>query len=158
MIRSLLIALIVILIPMLGAWCVATNGNHPEEAILGEWQEVSWTYDKVDEHQKVRQHLTAAEREGIANHLVVHKYENWVFSKPYALTLIKRHERNNQIQWRLKDRGRILQLHNADGTCETYSVESLRDEELVLHFETDVHARGIVKIRLKKIRRNVGEI
>jgi hypothetical protein len=51
----------------------------------------------------------------------------------------------------MKDRGRILMLQNPDGTREVYSVESLKKNELVLHFETDVHARGIVKITLKKI-------
>ncbi|MNY56860.1 hypothetical protein D3C86_1929840 [compost metagenome] len=83
--------------------------------------------------------------------MIIHESENWTFRKNYTIKLHEQAGKEYQAKWRLKDRGRILTLLNEDGTSEVYSVERLKKDELVLHFDTDVHARGIVKITLKKI-------
>jgi hypothetical protein len=130
---------------------VFSHSAYPETAILGEWKEISWVYDRNNADEKVKQEIGTDERIDIANHLVVHEFENWTFMKNYRIKLHEQSGKEHLAKWRLKDRGRILTLLNDDGTTEVYSVESLRKDELVLHFETDVHARGIVKITLKKI-------
>lgn len=130
---------------------VFSHSAYPETAIIGEWKEVSWVYDRNNADEKVKQEIATDERIDIANHLVVHEFENWTFMNNYRIKLHEQSGKEHLAKWRLKDRGRILTLLNDDGTTEVYSVESLRKDELVLHFETDVHARGIVKITLKKI-------
>ncbi|WP_430406975.1 lipocalin family protein [Fluviicola sp.] len=130
---------------------VFSHSSYPEAAIVGEWKEVSWVYDRNNVGEKVKQVIDAEERMDIANHLVIHEFENWTFRKNYSIKLHERTGKEHQAKWRLKDRGRILTLLNDDGTTEVYSVESLKKNELVLHFDTDVHARGIVKITLKKL-------
>jgi hypothetical protein len=131
---------------------VFTHSNYPEQAIIGEWKEVSWVYDRHSDDSKVKQELGVTERSDIANHLVIHEFENWTFKLNYKLKLHERSGKEHSIKWRLKDRGRVLTLLNEDGTHEVYSVESLKENILVLHFDTDVHARGIVKITLKKTK------
>lgn len=130
---------------------VFSHSSYPEAAIVGEWKEVSWVYDRNNVDEKVKQEIGADERIDIANHLVIHEFENWTFRKNYSIKLHERTGKEHQAKWRLKDRGRILTLLNDDGTNEVYSVESLKKNELILHFDTDVHARGIVKITLRKI-------
>ncbi len=130
---------------------VFSHSYYPEKAILGEWKEVSWVYDRNNDNQKVKQEIGSEERASIANHLVVHQFENWTFKSGKRIKLHEKSGREHYAKWIMKDRGRILMLENPDGTHEVYSVESLKKNELVLHFETDVHARGIVKITLKKI-------
>ncbi len=129
---------------------VFTHSNYPEQAIIGEWKEVSWVYDRNNDDAKVKQELDESERSSVANHLVVHEFENWTFRPNYKLKLHERSGKEHIIKWRLKDRGRVLTLLNNDGTHEVYSVETLKKDELVLHFDTDVHVRGIVKITLRR--------
>lgn len=130
---------------------VFSHASYPETAIIGEWKEVSWVYDRNNVGEKVKQVIEQEERIDIANHLVIHEFENWTFRKNYNIKLHERTGKEHHAKWRLKDRGRILTLLNDNGTTEVYSVESLKKNKLVLHFDTDVHARGIVKITLKKI-------
>jgi len=130
---------------------VFSHSHYPEKAIIGEWKEVSWVYDRNNDNEKVKQEIDEDERASIANHLVVHQFENWTFGPEKKIKLHERNGNEHYAKWLMKDRGRILMLTNPDGTQEVYSVESLKKNELVLHFETDVHARGIVKITLKKI-------
>jgi hypothetical protein len=150
--RKIVIVLLSLLIT-LGSfgYLVFSHSNYPEKAIIGEWKEISWVYDRNNEHSKVKQEIGVEERKTIANHLVVHEFENWTFRKNYSIKLHEKTGKEHQAKWRLKDRGRILIVMNKDSTSEVYSVESLKKDELVLHFDTDVHARGIVKITLKKI-------
>ncbi len=151
--RKMIISSVIALITLSSfGYYVFSHAYYPERAILGEWKEVSWVYDRNDQGQKVKQEINSEERVDIANHLVIHKFENWTFRKDYSIKLHERSGSEHQAKWRLKDRGRILTLINKDGTHEAYSVSSLKKDELVLHFDTDVHARGIVKITLKKIK------
>jgi hypothetical protein len=149
--RKLVISAFVAVVTLTSfGYYVFSHGSYPEMAILGEWKEVSWVYDRNNVDEKVKQEIDEEERDDIANHLVIHEFENWTFQKDYTINLHERNGKEHQAKWRLKDRGRILTILNKDGTCEAYSVESLKKDELVLHFDTDVHARGIVKITLKK--------
>ncbi|TSJ48037.1 hypothetical protein [Fluviicola chungangensis] len=143
--------LVVITLSSFGYY-VFSHSDYPEVAIVGEWREVSWVYDRNNLDEKVKQEIGSDERVDIANHLVIHEFENWTFRKDYSIKLHERSGKEHFAKWRLKDRGRILTLLNDDETVEVYSVESLKKNELVLHFDTDVHARGIVKITLKKIK------
>lgn len=147
-----IIALAVVFFLSSFGYYVFSHSYYPEKAIIGEWREVSWVYDRNNDNARVKQEITEEERENIANHLVIHEFENWTFNENYGLKLHEKNGREHVVKWLLKDRGRILQLINEDGTQEVYSVESLKKDELILHFDTDVHARGIVKITMKKIK------
>jgi hypothetical protein len=151
--RKLVISACIAIITLTSfGYYVFSHSAYPEVAIVGEWKEVSWVYDRNNVDEKVKQEIGTDERIDIANHLVIHEFENWTFKKNYNIKLHERTGKEHWAKWRLKDRGRILTLLNEDGTTEVYSVESLKKNELVLHFDTDVHARGIVKITLKKIK------
>lgn len=134
----------------LGIW-IFNHQQHPENAILGTWKEEHWVYAKVDGKQKgTMKKISSGERYEIANHLVIHAFENWTFSKDRTLRLHEQDGQEHMATWSLSGRGHMLRIHNPDGSQEVYQIETLNKRRLVLHFETNVHARGIVKITFKR--------
>ena len=135
---------------MLGVW-IFNHHQHPEQAILGTWKEVDWVYAKVNGKKKaVQQALTSEERYEVANHLVIHKFENWTFFEDRTVRLHEASGSEHKAKWRISGRGHILKIINPDETVEVYQIETLTQHRLILHFETNVHARGIVKITFKR--------
>ena len=128
--------------------------KHPEKAILGSWKEVSWHYELVDARSpKKNPAKTDPDKSlehDIFSELVIHKSEKWNFSKNSGLMLEKANQKPTKLKWKLKGRGHILQLTYAGDTVENYQIQELTDKRMVLHFENDVHARGIVKIVFTK--------
>lgn len=126
--------------------------QHPGRLLNGTWKEVAWTYEKVN-HQKGLRHRAALSeevRDDITQGLYIHRSETWIFSGKNQLTLHKPKATDVNVKWSLKGRGHILKLKYPDRPAEYYQIRVLSDSTLVLHFENDTHARGIVKIELKK--------
>ena len=132
----------------------ASQGNlkHPEQLLKGTWKEVSWTYDKVD--GEVGHSITLSEevKDQISQDLFIHASETWLFEDHSEMILRKRNMQDKHLKWRLKGRGHILKLHYPNEKKEYYQIRTLTNDKLVIHFENDTHARGIVKIVLKKIK------
>ncbi len=121
--------------------------KHPEKMILGSWKEVSWNYELVDKHPgKEGQTDDPSLEHEIFKNLVIHKSESWKFHPGSGLTLEKQNQEPVKLTWKLKGRGHILQLNYGGDTMEYYQIKELTDKKMVLHFENDIHARGIVKI------------
>ena len=138
-------------------WAVVTDRlEHPESELLGTWKEIEWTYEKVDlargsssiQKDILRERL----KHQITEDLVIHKSETWHFNKDGSLVLKRKDGKEEKLNWRLKGRGHILKLKHKNSSLEFYQIRSLNDDELILHFENDNHARGIVKIIFKKIK------
>ncbi len=130
------------------------NFEHPEKAILGSWKESSWTYEIVDS-KSAKKDSTLTEKNPTLEHdvfsqLIIHKSEQWNFGRNSSLVLDKQNQRPVKVKWNLKGRGHILKLTYAGDTIEYYQIKELTDKRMVLHFENDVHAKGIVKIVFTK--------
>jgi hypothetical protein len=130
--------------------------NHPEKSIVGTWKEVSWMYEKVDlpkdKDSVMNVFLEDQLKNEITKDLVIHKSETWRFDKNSRLTLLKEGNVKEILKWRLKGRGHILKLKHEGNTLEFYQIKELTNDKLVLHFENDMHARGIVRIEFQKIK------
>lgn len=140
------IVVIVLLLCVIMGYTVFNHANYPEKAILGSWKEVSWTYTLGEGEKDIS--ITEEERHSIANHLIIHASEKWSFRKDYTLNLAKKGNEVHHAKWHLLGRGHILKIINDKGLQELYSIESLSKNKMILHFETDVQARGLVKITL----------
>ena len=129
---------------------------HPEVLLKGTWKEISWTYDRVDLPQStdstVDGFLEEQIKSEITKDLIIHKSETWTFDERANLFLTKEGNQNETLNWRLKGRGHILKLLHSDGVHEFYQIKELTDDKMVLHFENDMHARGIVRIEFEKLR------
>lgn len=129
--------------------------NHPEKMIQGTWKEIAWRYDKHDGikgQSKVHSiELNDELKESISQGLHISQAETWVFDKNAQLTLRKKNKSNTTLNWRMKGRGHILALNYENAHKEYYQIQKLTHQEMVLYFENDTHARGIIQIVFKKV-------
>lgn len=139
------------------ALSVVLGNSHPERRLLGQWQEVSWTYEKVDPTPlEVATGASLGEelRKEITKGLVIHESETWRFAPGSELVLHKNGTRNDTLQWKLKGHGHMLQLVFGDAHEEVYQVRELKEDEMVLQFNNDMIARGVVRIVFKRVTDN----
>lgn len=133
---------------LLTAFVVASQFEHPEKEILGEWKEVAWKYERVDKHNSNATTLVEMDeevKEELSAGLVIHTAEKWKFDNT-KLTLYKKGKAPVELHWKLKGRGHILKLTYDGDHKEYYQIKKISDKKLVLYFENEMHARGIVKI------------
>ncbi len=131
------------------------NLKHPEKLITGTWKEVSWKYDKLDKNDSTLDFpvvLNDEIKESISQGLHFHQSETWIFDKNSNLRLEKKNQETVDLNWRMKGRGHILKLHYDNQDKEFYQIRKITNDEMILHFENDTHARGIVQIILKKVK------
>lgn len=146
---GLLLAAVVI-----GAAWVLRTIEHPETRIVGAWQEVSWSYEKADDHGSgVGSGATFDEalRREVSKGLLIHESETWRFDPGARLVLQKQDRTDDSLQWRIKGRGHMLELRFNDRHQEVYQICSLDNDRLVLQFNNNMIARGIVRIVFKRV-------
>lgn len=145
------------LLPVLSLVLVYTAQVHgPEATIVGSWQEVSWKYEKMDKTTQTEnswmQEMDDRVKREISGHLHIHKAEKWEFSPDRKLLLGKANHDHKTLHWTMKGRGNVLELEGADGEQETYLIQQLTAEKMVLHFSTDLQVRGIVEMVFTRIK------
>lgn len=146
---------------LIGAMSVLWRTPRQEVRLHGQWQEVSWNYEKVDGQELgLGAGSTIGEelRKEITKGLVIHESETWRFEPGASLVLHKSGERNDTLKWKLKGHGHMLQLVFGDHHQEVYQVRELKDDMMVLQFNNDMIARGVVRIVFKRITDNAQEI
>ena len=129
--------------------------KHPERLITGTWKEVAWKYDKLDKSDttiEIPAVLNDELKESISQGLHFHQSETWIFDENANLKLEKKNKETVELNWRMKGRGHILKLHYGNQNKEFYQIRKITNDEMILHFENDTHARGIVQIVLRKIK------
>ncbi|TDB60021.1 lipocalin family protein [Arundinibacter roseus] len=128
----------------------------PDQLIVGTWEEVTWKYEKVDKSQDDSifsgEEISETLKNQIAKNLIIHQSEKWRFRKDGTLQLSSRQKPDKTIHWTMKGRGHVLVMQHNQTVEESYDIAKLTDKELVLHFHTQMQARGIAKITFKKIR------
>lgn len=124
----------------------------PESNILGEWKEVSWEYEKVDNliDTGFEIQLTDHIKSQIAENLVIHEAEIWKFASDKTLEM-QGDMLFKSLNWKLKGRGNILQIQGKDTLQEYYQIQKLDADRMELHFNFDLQVRGIVKITFERI-------
>jgi|SRR5690606_6375871 len=122
----------------------------PDKNIEGSWKEVSWEYDK-SENTTITKQISDAIKAEISKELIIHEAEVWNFSSDGNLKLIS--EKNNEtLSWTMKGRGNILKLSHNTNKIEHYNIQLLDNNKMVLYFNTDIQAKGIVKMTFEKIK------
>ncbi|UGU16997.1 hypothetical protein LS482_03775 [Sinomicrobium kalidii] len=128
----------------------------PDTAILGKWQEVSWEYEKLPGVQaaSLGKAISHTAKNEITRDLVIHEAETWEFLPDGRLLLHNDKNRTKPMHWTLKSRGNILKLDHGEVAPEHYNLQVLNDDEMILYFNTDLQAKGIAKMKFKKIHHN----
>lgn len=131
-------------------WMAQSLGHNPEESVLGRWTEVSWSYEKMD-HTDETVHSWLEELDDhvkaeISKPLIIHQAEEWNFQSNHRLSLMSTSLGVRNLTWKLKGRGNILELRHDRSTIERYVIQEITDDQMTLHFNTDLQTRGIVKM------------
>lgn len=127
--------------------------NNPETKIEGQWEELSWKYEKADwDHINKfgNENLSDKIKNMVSQNLVIHKTEKWKFL-PDGKLLLEGKGYSKIISWAIKGRGNILELKYGNNV-EHYSLSELSADKLILNFNTDAQTRGIARLTFKKIQ------
>ncbi|UXX78461.1 hypothetical protein N7E81_13955 [Reichenbachiella carrageenanivorans] len=132
--------------------CLLIQLESPEELLVGEWEELSWEYEKVN-HQGNSNYsaIDEAQKREIIQNLILHESEIWQFEPNKRLTFISANGRKESLSWHVKGRGNILELRHDDERIEEYQVQQLSEDLLVIHFNFDLQVKGIVKMTFKRM-------
>lgn len=132
--------------------CLLVKVESPEEQLVGEWEELSWEYEKVN-HQGSSNYFAIddAQKQEIIKNLILHESEVWQFDDDKRLTFISANGERESLDWHVKGRGNILELRHDDERIEEYQVQQLSEDLLVIHFNFDLQVKGIVKMTFKRM-------
>lgn len=135
---------------------LTAGATSPDSLLVGTWQETSWEYEKTD-LARPADSLTGKEiSEGvkrmIAQDMIVHRSEKWQFGPDGSLRLLEGTAPVRRLNWKMKGRGHVLLLRYNDRLEESYTVARLTENQLVLHFYTEMQARGIARITFTRIQ------
>jgi hypothetical protein len=141
---------IIILVLFTGAISVLYHAKNPERTLVGKWEEVSWEFERVNvDTALINSDFEQYQRNEIYKNLIIHHAEVWEFSPEKKLFLNNNPASN--INWAIKGRGHVLELKYGGAKSESYQVQHLSDDKLVVFFNFDLQIRGIVKMTFKKI-------
>lgn len=132
---------------------VISKGGSTEELIVGKWEEVSWKYEKVEGHSDPYwlTEIDDKQKYEISQGLIIHQAEVWEFDKDRNLKLIGGNQQEEKVNWKVKGRGNVLELQHENLVLEDYQIQEITEDSLVIHFNSDLQVRGIVKMTFRKV-------
>ncbi len=152
-ISHVMIALLIPIALLSSAFVLRNRSLSPEQMIVGNWKEVSWTYVKADNSGSVnfnKEPIDATMKHMISQSKIIHEAETWNFT-PNSGLMLNTHQKKLSVNWALMGSSNILRLKYNDQFEEHYNLIELDEKKMVLHFENDHLTRGIVKITFEKI-------
>lgn len=126
---------------------IISQSSSPNDDLIGKWEEVSWNYEKAPQRQS--KEINSNQLSEITKNLIIHEAEIWEFNRDGSAVLYGRNSNVEKITWTLKGRGHILKLNHKNST-EHYQLYQISDDKLVIHFHTDLQAKGIVKMTFQR--------
>ncbi|MFV1449019.1 hypothetical protein VBZ51_07720 [Maribacter sp. HS] len=128
------------------------NKDSPETLILGDWEEVSWKYEKLDYNNKLDFSINDLLKKEICQDLIIHEAETWRFNSDKSLTFLENGIIKEDLKWNVKGRGNILELQHKNEIIEGYQVVTISKDKLIIQFHSDLQIKGIVRIAFKRIK------
>ncbi|MGE8243180.1 hypothetical protein D3C87_815450 [compost metagenome] len=136
---------------LFGASAMVMLYENPERLLEGEWEEQGWYFEKVEKSPTFKKQ--AIIHEGIKDAAIAHlpplQDGLWHFEKMGQKNFVA-HHKDKQYNWFLKGRGHILELRKNNELVESFVIQKLNKNQLVLHLNLDMQTKGIARIVLKK--------
>lgn len=135
---------------LITSWIVMVYEN-PERMVEGKWSEVGWYFEKVDEMPAFNKQTEIHEKfkQQAIQHLPPLKNGNWHFVRNNKQNYIAHHD-SIQYDWYIKGRGHILELRRNDELIESFIIQDITRDRMVLHLNIDLQTKGIARIVLKR--------
>lgn len=138
------------------ATVVVVRGKGVERDLIGSWQKESLDFERVNvEGHEIRSMILQAQDNEVSHKLIVDKIDMWKFSSDNLKIINNTKEENNHLTWKLKGRGHILEITDTKtNNVESYQIQELSNDRLVVFANIDLQVRGIVKITFKRNKIN----
>lgn len=134
---------------LMGFGGLIRSAPNPEQAILGEWKESGWYYERVSSVKDKRSQQAAG---NLGQEVISHKAEIWSFKPNGQLLLSKANKLGYEVvSWSIKGRGNILELKYNDGRREHYDLTALAADSMTLNFELDTQIKGLAKLTFDRL-------
>lgn len=141
---------VVFLVIVATIFTLMSFSQSPEKKIVGQWNEKSWEYERVNKVGDTNsKEITDDVKKIIGQHLLIHEAETWQFL-PNGKLLLKSGSTERLVDWKIKGRGHILQLKYDDDVVENYNLTELDNNTMILNFDSEIQARGIAKLTFEK--------
>lgn len=141
---------VVFLVIVATIFTLMSFSQSPEKKIVGQWNEKSWEYERVNKVGDTNsKEITDDVKKIIGQHLLIHEAETWQFL-PNGKLLLKSGSTERLVDWKIKGRGHILQLKYDDNVVENYNLTELDNKTMILNFDSEIQARGIAKLTFEK--------
>jgi len=141
---------VVFLVIVATIFTLMSFSQSPEKKIVGQWNEKSWEYERVNKVGDTNsKEITDDIKKIIGQHLLIHEAETWQFL-PNGKLLLKSGSTERLVDWKIKGRGHILQLKYDDNVVENYNLTELDNNTMILNFDSEIQARGIAKLTFEK--------
>lgn len=141
---------VVFLVIVATIFTLMSFSQSPEKKIVGQWNEKSWEYERVNKVGDTNsKEITDDIKKIIGQHLLIHEAETWQFL-PNGKLVLKSGSSERLVDWKIKGRGHILQLKYDDNVIENYNLTELDNNTMVLNFDSEIQARGIAKLTFEK--------
>ncbi|NQD72074.1 hypothetical protein HP439_15215 [Sphingobacterium shayense] len=123
----------------------------PEQIIEGEWIETSWSIEKDNSKSSIPNDSPVYQdlkKEILSDFHEIH-LGRWNFSENRTLASTKDH-RKEHLKWFIKGRGHILELHRDGKRLESFQIQTINRDKIILHLNFDLQVKGIMEIVLER--------
>ncbi len=124
--------------------------SSPESKIVGEWRELTWNYEMLNDASANDMQIQGAVAEELGEDMLVHKAETWHFYPDGTLKL-KSKSCEKVLEWHLKGRGNVLQITFDGNKTENYLLSELSNTQMNLDYESAVQVKGIAKLSFQRL-------
>jgi len=137
---------------LIGASLIVMHFESPEKLIQGEWVEKEWRLEKEDLHGTDDLQIQAALRKEILRNVEDLHLGIWKFYENGTLRSTTP-EQGSEIEWFIKGRGHVLELRREGKQIESFQIQQISKDRLVLHLNFDLQVKGIIEIVLERKER-----
>ncbi|MCV9385058.1 hypothetical protein [Reichenbachiella ulvae] len=138
-----------------GLFAMLMHGEKPHDHIVGTWKETAWHYEELDQmhdhYSVISSEINEQMKHEISQGLVFHQAELWSFYPNGQVVLVNGDGVHRRLDYRLQGRGHVLKLHEEGASPEHYQIKKISEDQMEIHFSTDVKARGLVKVVFEKV-------
>lgn len=151
--RDILVKINYIFIALLliGSSLVVMYHENPERLIQGEWVEKEWRLEKDNASGELASNSQL--QEGLRKEILQDFQELhlgvWKFEGNRSL-LSADPNQSSDIEWLIKGRGHVLELRKNGKQMESFQIQQISDDRLVLHLNFDLQVKGIIEIVLER--------
>jgi len=143
---------LLVAILLIGASIVVMHFESPERLIQGEWVETAWRLEKDNVSSTAGEQLQAGLRKEILQNVENLHLGVWRFDEDGTLQSATTAQKS-EMEWIIKGRGHVLELRRAGKTVESFQIQQISKDRLVLHLNFDLQVKGIIEIVLERKER-----